>query len=765
MCSNPRRRTARRATTATHYEDRYLSGWHLHRIESRRLHRERLSVTAPERAIRPPGVCSNPKPIERHRPATTGTSAPGPTPVSPGSAPARVPSHAPRAITCHGVGTCDPATGVCSNPPRPDGTSCNDANACTGPMPARPAFVPDRIPSSAPRAMQCHDAGTCNPATGVCSKPNKTERHRLQRWQRLHADRCLPERHLHRIEPRRLHRQRCVPLRRDLQSGDRSVLESEQDERARPAPTRTPAPDRHLPGRGLHRTEPRRLHRERCVPRRRDLQSDHRSLLESEQAGGHALQRLQRPARKGRRVRPGSAPDRALVVCAASDACHGVGTCNPSTGVCSNPNKPNGTTCNDGNPCTQIDTCQERSLHRFEPPLVCTASDACHTAGTCNPATGACSNPSKANGTTSMTAAPAPDRSVSGRRVRRLESGRLHGECSLSHRGLQRRDGDVLDARCSRTELPAATTATRARPPTSAAGPCSGYAGASRGGGRRCEARKERGCHADRVDPGAGRADLGCGAGAVERAIRSATACWRDLSSRAARLGAGGGATDGTQRPLPCVMVSGTWCAATLPVRERGPTGSRGIHGSADASRDRDLLACRPVARTRIAPEQTRECGSARLHRAGTCGFSFVSAGVPTTDQDSRGLSQERMRWLRRSDERRRRRRPALRCESVHGRRSARMGRRAIPQGGRDHMLVRCLQWQRVVRALRRSRTSAVSPQLSHPQLGPVLSQRFLSLIGPGSYRIASGTSLNDESLASADSTSCEALQDPVGAP
>src|SRR5258707_1338526 len=45
-----------------------------------------------------------------------------------------------------------------------------------------------------------------------------------------------------------------------------------------------------------------------------------------------------------------------LVVCTALDQCHDVGTCNASTGACSNPAKPNGTTCSDGNACTQAGT-------------------------------------------------------------------------------------------------------------------------------------------------------------------------------------------------------------------------------------------------------------------------------------------------------------------------------------------------------------------------------------------------------------------------
>src|SRR5687767_15989149 len=49
------------------------------------------------------------------------------------------------------------------------------------------------------------------------------------------------------------------------------------------------------------------------------------------------------------------------VVCTALDQCHAVGTCNPTIGVCSNPNKPNGTSCSDGNACTASDTCQSGS--------------------------------------------------------------------------------------------------------------------------------------------------------------------------------------------------------------------------------------------------------------------------------------------------------------------------------------------------------------------------------------------------------------------
>jgi hypothetical protein len=45
------------------------------------------------------------------------------------------------------------------------------------------------------------------------------------------------------------------------------------------------------------------------------------------------------------------------VACTPSDQCHVAGICDPITGSCSNPVAPNGTTCNDGNPCTWGDVC------------------------------------------------------------------------------------------------------------------------------------------------------------------------------------------------------------------------------------------------------------------------------------------------------------------------------------------------------------------------------------------------------------------------
>jgi hypothetical protein len=87
------------------------------------------------------------------------------------------------------------------------------------------------------------------------------------------------------------------------------------------------------------------------------------------------------------------------VVCTALDQCHVVGTCNPSTGVCSNPNADNQTPCDDEDQCTQVDKCNGSGKCVGSNNVQCTALDECHVVGTCDSADGVCSNPIAPDGT------------------------------------------------------------------------------------------------------------------------------------------------------------------------------------------------------------------------------------------------------------------------------------------------------------------------------------------------------------------------------
>ncbi len=97
----------------------------------------------------------------------------------------------------------------------------------------------------------------------------------------------------------------------------------------------------------------------------------------------------------------------------SGDACN-TGVCDPGSGACGKKAKPNGTSCNDSNACTQKDTCQSGKCTGAD-PKVC-KGDACNT-GVCATSTGACGLKPKANGTscTDGEACTKPDACKSGK--------------------------------------------------------------------------------------------------------------------------------------------------------------------------------------------------------------------------------------------------------------------------------------------------------------------------------------------------------------
>lgn len=84
---------------------------------------------------------------------------------------------------------------------------------------------------------------------------------------------------------------------------------------------------------------------------------------------------------------------------AANPPCEGGETCNPGTGACdAQPDAGVGTSCEaDANLCTN-DECDGAGSCVFGSNVVCAALDQCHEPGTCAPATGICSNPTKPDG-------------------------------------------------------------------------------------------------------------------------------------------------------------------------------------------------------------------------------------------------------------------------------------------------------------------------------------------------------------------------------
>ena len=78
----------------------------------------------------------------------------------------------------------------------------------------------------------------------------------------------------------------------------------------------------------------------------------------------------------------------ASISCTAVDACHLAGECDPGTGVCSSPFAPDGTACDDGDLCTNTDTCQSGACTGVS---LCPAASGCQPG--CDPETGLCAAP------------------------------------------------------------------------------------------------------------------------------------------------------------------------------------------------------------------------------------------------------------------------------------------------------------------------------------------------------------------------------------
>ncbi|MGC4120303.1 MAG: M6 family metalloprotease domain-containing protein [Myxococcales bacterium] len=83
----------------------------------------------------------------------------------------------PAPDSCHAAATCDSATGQCpaTFPVRPEGSPCDDKNACTSNDGCAAGVCKGTPNSSICPEDACHAAGTCNAATGLCSGANKPD--------------------------------------------------------------------------------------------------------------------------------------------------------------------------------------------------------------------------------------------------------------------------------------------------------------------------------------------------------------------------------------------------------------------------------------------------------------------------------------------------------------------------------------------------------------------------------------------------------------
>ncbi|MCX8072135.1 MAG: hypothetical protein N3C12_06765 [Candidatus Binatia bacterium] len=230
---------------------------------------------------------------------------------------------------CHDTGVCDPATGLCSNPPKPEGASCDDGNSCTeNDRCVAGTCIGEEVQCTG--ADGCHDAGACDPRTGLCPNPRPDGTPCSDGNPCTENDRCVAG--------------RCRGEAIDCSTADGchdpGACNPETGLCPNPQPDGTTCDDGDL-----------------CTRNDQCVQSRCRGTP---------------------------------VDCSQADGCHDVGACDPSTGLCPNP-RPDGTPCSDANLCTTGDRCEQSIC--VGTPKDCSVTDGCHDVGVCNPATGLCPNP------------------------------------------------------------------------------------------------------------------------------------------------------------------------------------------------------------------------------------------------------------------------------------------------------------------------------------------------------------------------------------
>ena len=243
---------------------------------------------------------------------------------------------------CHVVGICDPATGACSEPAKADGSACNDGDACTLTDSCQSGVCEGVTPVVCTAGDPCHEPGTCDPTTGVCSAPERADGAACDDGNPCtQTDSC----------------------RAGACEGSSPVVCVARDQ-CHDAGTCDPATG---------------------------------ACSAPERADGAACDDGN-PCSVADVCLAGVCSAGAVAACAPLDSCHVAGVCDPATGGCSHPEKPEGAACDDQNPCTRVDTCQAGKCTGRD-VMVCVAADPCREAGECDPATGACTSPSVADGT------------------------------------------------------------------------------------------------------------------------------------------------------------------------------------------------------------------------------------------------------------------------------------------------------------------------------------------------------------------------------
>ena len=299
---------------------------------------------------------------------------------------------------CQEAGVCDPTTGACAYANKADDTACDTGNRCTQDSCLAGACVEgaDIVTPTCTASGQCRDAGTCVPATGLCSDPATADGTPCD-----DGDACTVD--------DTCQAGSCVPGPATGACGAANGVACTLDTQcASGFCTNGVCCNVATCGSNCQRCdvaesagtcrnscpgESACMNRGFCSGRDGGICGNPIPQADGTACGSFGPSLCVADAGA---CQAGACQPVPLVTCVSNDPCRD-SVCDEGSGACVFVNNGNGTACDTGNPCTD-DVCAA-GVCTLGPARACVPIDDCHEAGVCNPATGICSTPNKPNGT------------------------------------------------------------------------------------------------------------------------------------------------------------------------------------------------------------------------------------------------------------------------------------------------------------------------------------------------------------------------------
>lgn len=288
---------------------------------------------------------------------------------------------------CREEAVCEPDTGVCISQDLPDGTGCDDMDACTQIDECQAGECAGTDPIQCPAGLICQGSGVCNPETGTCAFPNLPDATSCSDGDPCNGDEtcqsgvCVPGEPPDLDDGNPCTNDQCefdigvvhLPLEDGVSCDDGDVCNGIEQ-----------------CGAGA------------CISGEPPLVDDGdpctMDLCDPVAGVSHPAVDNGVPCDDGDACsKVDTCVDGVCIggeptTCEDAGPCRDEAICDPDTGFCEAEDLPDGIPCDDEDGCTQVDECLGGECLGFN-PVICPVGGGCQGSGVCNSATGICTYP------------------------------------------------------------------------------------------------------------------------------------------------------------------------------------------------------------------------------------------------------------------------------------------------------------------------------------------------------------------------------------